>query len=203
MNCKCVSLFKTNLCIMSVALEDVYWLYERNSTYYHNCNKQGLIDKCPDQVDGECFCHLQQCIVPYKIGNTCLPCNLNRKTYIKLGEECSICFEEILLKDNSYLLDCGHGFHKDCIFNAYKTNILKRFNSLFSCPLCRRHTGCDLELLSVKYGCSKPGSLDELENFWLKKDYMIAELCDNKFNHFLGMNKRCKKCIHYRVTGEK
>lgn len=194
---------QVNLCIMSVSLEDVYWLYERNSSYYHDCKKQGTMDKCPEQFDNQCFCNLQQCVVPTKIGNTCLPCNLNRKTYIKPGEECPICFEEILLKNNSYLLDCGHAFHKDCIFNAYKTIILKKFNSSFPCPLCRRNTGCELELLDVKYACPDPGSLDELENFWLKKEYIIGELCDNKFNHFLGMNKECKKCIQYRVTGEK
>jgi hypothetical protein len=188
---------------MSCTLEDVYWLYERNSTYYYDCNKLGKMDKCENKIDNRCLCDEYQDVLPSKIGNTCLPCSLNRKSYIKPGEECTICFEEILTKDNSYILDCGHGFHKMCIFNAYKTKILKNYNASFSCPLCRRHTGCDLELLGIKYASANPGTLDELENFWLKQDYMIADLCDNKWDHFLGMNKNCKSCIRYRATGEK
>lgn len=191
-----------NICIMTT-LEDVYWLYDRNSSYYYDCNKLGKIDRCPDKMDDECLCNLNQHVIPSTIGNTCLPCNINRKSYIKPGEECAVCFEGMFSKENSYILECGHGFHKMCIFNCYKTKMLNKYTSSFSCPLCRRYAGCDLELLGIKYADANPGSLDELENFWLKKDYMIADLCDNKWDHFLGMNKDCKKCIRYRVTGEK
>ena len=48
--------------------------------------------------------------------------------FFYLTEECSICFEDIY-RENIFVTDCGHNFHKDCIEEALR---LKS-----NCPNCR------------------------------------------------------------------
>ena len=35
--------------------EDIFYLYERNSTHYSNCSKNGKKDVCPTYNFDECF----------------------------------------------------------------------------------------------------------------------------------------------------
>ena len=48
--------------------------------------------------------------------------NIKTKHYIKIGETCSICLEEIWSKKDAFLTDCGHGFHASCINRYYYKN---------------------------------------------------------------------------------
>ena len=55
--------------------------------------------------------------------------NLHRITYKE--KECPICIMDIEKGDGIYL-DCGHGFHKDCIMQARATG-----RKTQPCPVCR------------------------------------------------------------------
>ena len=102
--------------------EDVFYLYERNSSWYYNCKKQLIFPICKSiySINGnnnyECFCESNQIVKPITIGNQNVSCSLERKCYITPGKECPICFDKILRKSEAYLTGCGHAFHKKCIF---------------------------------------------------------------------------------------
>ena len=99
---------------MSTA-EDVFYLYERNSRYYYDCNLRNSIQHCSDCLNNECYCHLKQEVKPFTIGDQDVPCNFERRCYIKPGEECPICFDKIMTKSTAFISNCGHSFHKKCI----------------------------------------------------------------------------------------
>ena len=46
--------------------------------------------------------------------------NLTQKNYIRIGEECPICYDDIVNKKQAFLTECGHAFHYECIQNYYK-----------------------------------------------------------------------------------
>jgi len=123
--------------------------------------------------------------------------NLQIKHYIKIGEECPICYEKILHKSNAYLTKCGHSYHYSCIQHYYD----KDYNNIYSCPLCRQKSASN-DIKSVYYNSNN--ILDRLEDFWNNIDKTIPEKCYNyidkkKINiHNLGMNKHCIECIKYR-----
>lgn len=183
--------------------EDVFYLYERNSTYYYDCKKQGKFDKCPNKFLNKCQCIYEQKVLPISIGEQDCDCNLNKKCYIKLGEKCPICLEKILIKKNALLTPCGHSFHKKCIFDAMETvTPLLKGNSV-NCPMCRSKLGWSLEELNNRYN-SEPGSLDEIENFWFRDGLVPRVICQTteKINeHYMGMNKDCEICLEYRKYG--
>ena len=116
--------------------------------------------------------------------------NLKIKHYIKIGEECSICYEPIYYKSNAFLTDCGHSFHTSCI------NEWIIFSCLAGkCPVCRQDMGYfEIQRYSIK------NRLDKLEEFWLNKDTTVPSLCDGfrEFDHLSGTNKYCNNCIKYR-----
>ena len=118
---------------MSTA-EDVFYLYERNSSFYHKCAN---LDNCPTKIGKTCYCDDKQIVKPNIIGDTCSPCNIKRLCYVKPGSECSICMETIDKKSETYITQCGHGFHKKCIFRAFVTKWNKKYASVFRCPNCR------------------------------------------------------------------
>ena len=180
--------------------EDVFYLYERNSSYYHSCKQQGKIDLCPDNWSNECFCYTKQEVFPSKIGNQCVPCDIKRKCYIKQGEECPICLEGIFRKKDAYITCCGHSFHKCCIFKSMETQWKRKYASNFKCPLCRTNLGTDIHEIDSRYNVSG-NSLDNLENFWLNKDFMLAQTCGKNYDHEIGMKKDCFICFKYREKG--
>jgi hypothetical protein len=188
---------------MSTA-EDVFSLYERNFSIYYDCNKNNKIDTCPNMWKGFCYCFCSQPLLPNTIGNTGVLCNVKRKCYIKPGEECPICMDPITTKSTAYLTTCGHSFHKLCIFKCMEKKWTDKYGSCFHCPMCRTNLGMDIHDINERYnyGSIKCNNLDLLENFWLKKDFTIAYICRNKFDHYLGMKRGCQKCENYVSEGK-
>lgn len=186
---------------MSTA-EDVFYLYERNLSYYYDCKQRGEQNSCISYIlTKECKCSREQIVIPQTIGNIECSCCLNRKCYIKPGTECPICFDNILKKSEAYLTCCGHAFHKKCIFNAFKQKLLFRKNSNFGCPLCRRRLGYELFDINTRYAYNDKRGLDDLEEFTCRNEYMIPSICFSGNDHYLGMKKECKMCDNYRKTG--
>jgi hypothetical protein len=187
--------------------EDVFHLYERNSLIYYDCKKQNKLDTCPDKSFGVCFCKYNCPIIPYNIGNENRKCSLSKKIYIAVGEECPICLENICSKQTAYLTHCGHSFHKKCLHDSYISYLLEYGeddNENLPCPLCRKTINIDDFTNNIRY-CSKRGSIDEIENFWITKQLSVPYICysegDCDKNHYLGMNKNCKKCKRYVKKG--
>ena len=63
--------------------EDVFWLYESNNN--KNCSNS---DKIFQQLP----------VLHYTIGDQENKCDISRKTYIKIGDECPICLDPIQTK---------------------------------------------------------------------------------------------------------
>jgi hypothetical protein len=140
---------------------DVFWLYERNMNYYRNCKTNGnTMNLCRTSWNNECYCHEHTSVQPIEIGDTTLPCRMNVKTYIPIGEMCPICLEGIYSKKNAYLTGCGHAFHKSCI--QFVLRIRDHLNLL--CPYCRSNLG--RPEIKGRYG-NTISELDCLENFWM------------------------------------
>jgi hypothetical protein len=182
--------------------EDVYYLYERNTRYYYNCQFNGKT--CPNEDVG-CYCHVWEApVLPMTIGEQFVPCDFKRKVYIKPGEECAICLETIQQKSKAYLTSCGHSFHKLCAFKAYDSKISSRHT--FSCPLCRARLGypefyCRYTSTITQNKKNKCYNIDALEDFWLSKDFISVQICRNGNNHDLGMKNECYACLNYRESG--
>jgi hypothetical protein len=167
-------------------LEDIYNLYE---------------NECDNDND--------KLLIPLKIGNNEGTPKLNIKMYINpFKEECPICYEKIIRKSDAYLTECGHSFHKICILKSYEAKQLIKPNSMFRCPYCRSSVGPDVENFGERYNIFytenymtlsnkfKINHLDNLENFWMRNDYIIPLICKNK--HYLGMNNNCNICRLHR-----
>ena len=104
--------------------EDVYWLYERNkTTEYNGCVK--LKKECLNLYDNKCYCIPTDIVLPTTIGCQDIKCRFKTKTYIKFNEECCICMESIIHKSNAHLTECGHAFHKKCLFKVIETKWMK------------------------------------------------------------------------------
>lgn len=190
-------------------LEDVFYLYERNSRYYHDCNLKNCIEECDDcWSNDDCYCHLKQEVKPFTIGDQFAPCNLKVKCYIKPGQECPICYEQILTKNTAFITNCGHAFHKKCLFKCMETKWLSGgYLSTTRCPLCRCSLGHpDMEQRYrssyFSYNFENDNELDKLEDFWITKDYRLPTFCSNGYKHYLGINNGCHICKSYRKKGE-
>jgi hypothetical protein len=162
--------------------EDVFHLYEKNTN-----NISGV-------------CNASQEVQPITIGNQFIPCSFNRKCYVKQGEECPICYDPILRKNDTYLTCCGHSYHKACIFKAMETRYNENCTRLFKCPNCRTRLGLDLHEINTRYQFGE-NHLDNLENFWLSKDFIVIQKCFNRYDHDLGMKNNCNVCLKYRKKG--
>jgi len=160
-------------------MEDIYDLYE-----YSNLNKNTNKNNS------------NSIILPIKMGNDEMKPKLNVKMYIKFSENCPICYEDIIRKSDAYLSQCGHSFHKKCIFKCYETKQLDKRCSVFRCPCCRTSLGTDIEEINERYDLfnENANGIDALESFWIKKDYIMPLLCDG---HYLGMDSKCIRCKKY------
>ena len=157
--------------------EDVFWIYEHKNIDIDN-----------------------QIVLPTIIGDIEVPCHFKRKTYIVPGQECPICMESILRKADAYLTSCGHGFHKKCIFNAFHTKIEDDCFGLFQCPMCRSKMGDVCIQGKYNVNSNEFTILDELENYWLQKDFTMCVLCNSDYEHYQGMKLECESCIKYRES---
>lgn len=193
---------------MSTA-EDVFYLYERNSRYYHDCKFKNSIEKCEDYSNNECYCHMKQNVIPFTIGDQYggRP-NLKIKCYIKPGDECPICYEPILTKLSAFITSCGHQYHKKCLFKYMESKWLSTsYMSVARCPMCRCSLGHPefqqrYRYSYFSYNYEHDNGLDQLEDFWLNKDYKVPLFCSNKYDHYLGTDKICFICKSYREKGE-
>jgi hypothetical protein len=146
-------------------------------------------------------------IIPNNIGMNECDSTLSRKMYIRPFDKCPICYDEIIRKNDAYLTICGHGFHKKCLFKAYEIKQQVKSKSNFKCPCCRTNLGLDMEEINDKYDIWNGSEMDCLENFWIKKDFIMPHICKNINNgninqtHWYGMNQNCAKCIKYCKTG--
>ena len=180
--------------------EDVFWLYERNkNVVYSSCVKYNT--PCPNLFNNECCCNSSDPVLPLTIGEQTIPCRFKVKTYIKFGEECPICFDPIKNKINAYLTGCGHAFHRKCLFDTFQAKLVMKPFSTLKCPMCRSKLGYP-EMLERYNCCFYEGNnfLDNLEDFWLCKEYKMPDFCYSG-NHYLGMEKNCRRCINYRDNG--
>ena len=124
--------------------------------------------------------------------------NLKIKHYLKIGETCSICLDEILRRKDAFLTDCGHSFHIGCIINYdYKNSFVKL--GVF-CPLCRSDMGNYLDFRD-RYKYSR-NCLDILEDFENNKHLKLPQICYNYYesyynHHFYG--NRYKDCYYCRL----
>jgi len=182
--------------------EDVFYLYERTSRYYHSCAKTKT------DCQSECYCHLQQTVIPSAIGDPFIPCNLQRKCYIKPGEMCSICLDPIIKKSNAFITWCGHPFHKKCLF-MYMQSKWSSINPMHpvKCPMCRRMLGHPI--FSQRYRSSyfnvwhkDDNELDKLEDYELCGEYATPVYCGNGYDHYLLTKSDCESCQLYREKGD-
>jgi hypothetical protein len=123
--------------------------------------------------------------------------NLKIKHYLKIGETCSICFDEIMSKKDAYLTDCGHSFHLKCIIDYdYKNSFLK--NGVF-CPICRQDMG-NYNNLKDSYTETTINTTAELFDFEDNIKTKLPKICYDFNNyaynmHFHRMNyEDCKYC---------
>lgn len=173
---------------MSGLLENIFQLYDNN----HDTNNK-----------------IQQNIL-YKntIGDITIPFQLKRKCYISCNEECPICYDAIITKQNAYITPCGHSYHKKCLFNyIQKKREANGFTSVLKCPMCRSRLGYPDIFVRYKnnfYDCENGENnlLDKLEDFWITKEYRIPDYCFNGQDHYLGMKNTCLECKYYQKTGE-
>jgi hypothetical protein len=107
----------------------------------------------------------------------------NIKHYIIIGSECSICYEKILTNKTAFINECGHYYHRKCIFKY--SNICNNNKKDTYCPLCRKNVNCDDLWLCEKYNSNHKefNFLDKLENFNNddnhKYDTYYCKYCDN------------------------
>lgn len=183
--------------------EDVFYLYERNSRHYYNCNN--LNDNL--NILDECYSDLKQDVLPLTIGDQDSCCDIKVKCYIKPGEECPICYDEILTKSTAFITSCGHHYHKKCLFKYIKIKWLSSaYSSTVRCPMCRSSLGHPDFIQRYRssyftYNYKDDNELDKLEDFWLSHEYKLPEFCSNKYDHYLGCNKNCFICKYYRDNG--
>jgi len=198
---------------MNKSLDDeiIFDLYKRNKRIYDDCYLAKR--KCPS-LHEECYCRFNVSVLPITIGDQFNSCHFRRKRYINPYEECRICLDSIMKESDAYLTNCGHSFHKSCLFKLYEIGInmhrpyivngIRKYFQL-NCPLCRNHIiypefYCRYPQWTVIY--NKKNFLDVLEEFWLSKEYSIIQICnEGNANHGLGMNKNCIKCLQYRNSG--
>lgn len=178
---------------MSTA-EDVFCLYERNSRYYNSLDDDGNENST-------------QNVYPFTIGDQDVPCNYKIKCYIRPNDECCICYNNIDKKNNAFITNCGHVFHKKCIFNVLKFKWLSsKYTSVARCPICRCSLGHPEFIQRYRssyfsYNYYDSNELDKLEDFWLSNEYKLPNFCSSDYKHYLGMHNNCEYCKSYRVNG--
>lgn len=162
----------------SLTIDDIFHDYSYSSIPI-SCNKQG---------DNGIIKNFKRNIID----------NLKFKHYIKKGDICSICFDEIWNRNNAFLTDCGHCFHYNCVINYELNNYFSHYGVL--CPICRQDMGNYTDIKD-KYPYSK-NEIDKLIDFENNINFKIPKTCFNfHINHFnshfhLLHYNHCYYCYH-------
>lgn len=141
------------------------------------------------------------------IGDIYAPCELKVKCYVNPGEECPVCFDKIIQRTNAFVTNCGHAFHKKCLFKYIELKWKSQHYMVSAkCPICRCSLGHPIfkEKYKSNYFVSsykEDNELDKLEDFWLTCEYRLPTYCCNQHDHYLGMNDDCFCCKEYREKG--
>ena len=175
----------------SLTLDDVYHDYDSNYNYNVSCEYQG---------DNK----ITKTMVLYnpkrKIRRNIYE-NLKVKHYIKIGETCPICYEDINNRRDGFLTDCGHSFHYSCIINYDYCIIKNKINNYnISCPVCRQYMG-RFDDIKDRYPYSNY-QLDKLEDFENNIKIKVPSICFDfhqiKYkNHFSRMDYN--NCFYCRL----
>jgi hypothetical protein len=152
-------------------------------------------DRLPDDLPDDAP------VLPRAIAAACSHPRLDCRQYISFGQECPICMEPITSSRNAHLTSCGHGFHVSCLIRAKAAS--NDAGTRNCCPMCRHRMGLDIEYLCDRYS-DDAGSIDAVENFWLKYPNMAPVMCGMQRTHSphaLGVRRDCRKCQEYRTNG--
>jgi hypothetical protein len=179
----------------SLTLDDIFTDYDNKHSHLNvSCMKQGIngIQKY------SCITiYLTDDIMRHKIKRNILD-NLKVKHYIKIGDECPICYEQICNRKKAFLTDCGHSFHYKCIIDYDYKNIFTK-NGVY-CPLCRDDMGY-YDDMKDRYKDSN-NIFDKLDDFELNMKLKFPKMCYNL--NSLNSNKHFHRtqyftCIHCRI----
>lgn len=130
---------------------------------------------------------------------------LKTKHYIRIGDECCICYDPMYFKSNTVLTNCGHGFHYKCLLNYF----YKNYNNYSICPLCRQKVG-NIDGIKERYYFNFSNNyIDILDDFYNIIESKIPKKCIPFYKnidghlplHDIGMNNRCFSCFNYRKNG--
>lgn len=127
--------------------------------------------------------------------------------YMKWGETCMICLEQITNQKNAYLTECNHAIHKTCVTSLWNTNHFA--NMAFKCPLCRANLSkCvwlqpryALEPWRIPYRKKPRCNLDfESQKDLFNEDIITCKGCPCTKGCFgiVGKNFDCVACHHWR-----
>jgi hypothetical protein len=188
-------------------VEDVFYLYERNSKFYHEPSHSP--EDYKNCLNKTCYCNINKTVLPFTIGDQDTECNIKYKCYIKLGEKCPICYESIMMKSSAFLTVCGHAYHKKCLFKYLEYKWLSTsFITSVKCPMCRCSVGYPefmrryrSSYFSINH--KDDNQLDKLEDFWICNEYNLPESCSNGYDHYLGFDSNCFICNNYIKKGFK
>ena len=105
-------------------------------------------------------------------------------------KECAICYDELNNRNEIVKLNCGHEFHYECIFYAYKTKNKRK------CPFCRGYGGY-LQLKKNEFPVKNVHyEFNEIELYINSKNYeKLQEVCDKYYD-----NSKCNSII---LNGQK
>jgi len=167
----------------SLTTDDIFSDYNKPIKIKVSANFQGSNSICKTKLldyDSD-FCIYES--YHRKVRKTIIE-NLQIKHYIKIGETCPICYDEIIHKNNAFLTDCGHAFHYDCIINYDFKNSFT--NTGIYCPICRSDMGLYENL-------KDNDELNDLENFEINIKKKLPKVCFDihrlKYNnHFFRMD---------------
>jgi hypothetical protein len=190
----------------SLTLEDVFYCHERNSLFYLK-DPFDIPEVYPLTIGENTIEKSTEYFFVTqggKGGRSCLAkekkpkdiyANLQKRHYIKIGEECPICYEGIFHKRDAQLTDCGHAFHYSCLQQYCYSD--KTLNT--ACPLCREPF---YHIDKNRYSLYSPRFLDILEDFWMNSKTRLPEMCfsvvTNEKVHITGTeNPKCHICRVY------
>lgn len=178
----------------SLTLDDVFTDYSNYHSYLNvSCDKQG-----DNKISKHSIIYTyitNECLLRRKITRNIVD-NLKVKHYIKIGEDCPICYESIFNRRNAFLTDCGHSFHYKCIIDYDYKNIFN--NVSIMCPICRSDMG-NYDDMKDRYKNSN-NVFDILEDVEMNLSFKFPKTCYNlndrsSNNHFHRMcYNNCATC---------